>query len=152
MSGTTSLVDATTPVVANGVATSTITVTSRDANGNPVSGQSVSLAVAPPGNGVLTQPGGVTNSLGQVTGTLTSTVPGPRTVTATIGATPVTDNAVVEFDPGPVASFQWTGIDGSAVAGVAETGDAHGKGRAGQHGHELHRNRDPDDDHRRAAA
>ena len=121
VSGVTSTVDATTPVVANGVATSTITVTARDAQGNPVSGQVVTLALLPTANAVLTQPGGVTNGLGQVTGTLTSTVPGPRTITAVIGVTPLIDNAVVNFNSGPLASFQWTEVDGNAVAGVAET-------------------------------
>ncbi len=121
VSGVTSTVDATTPVIANGVATSTITVTARDAQGNPVSGQNVTLALLPTANAVLTQPGGVTNGLGQVTGTLTSTVPGPRTITAVIGVTPLIDNAVVNFTSGPLASFQWTEVDGNAVAGVAET-------------------------------
>jgi adhesin/invasin len=120
VSAATSIVDATTPVVANGVAMSTITVTARDANNNPVPGLAVSLAITPTPNGVLTQPGGVTNAAGQVTGTLTSTVPGPRTVTATIGVTPVTDTAVVNFTAGTLASFEWTQVDGSAVAGVPE--------------------------------
>jgi hypothetical protein len=121
VSGATSLVAATSPVTANGVAASTITVTAKDANGNAVAGQSVTLAVAPPGGGaVLTQPGGVTDASGVATGTLTSTTTGARTVTAVIGGTPVTDDAVVSFVAGPVASFEWSGIDGAAVAGVGE--------------------------------
>jgi hypothetical protein len=106
VSGATSTVEATTNIVANGVATSTITVTARDANNNPVTSQSVTLFVAPLANTTLGQPGGVTNSLGQVTGTLSATTAGPRTVTAQIGVTNVVDNAVVDFIPGALASFQ----------------------------------------------
>ncbi len=114
-----SVVDATTPVVADGIATSTITVTAKDAHGNPVSGKSVTLSVTPPANAVLTQPGGVTDALGQITGTLSSTVVGPRTVTAVIGSTPVTDDAVVQFNAGAVASFSWD-VNTSAVAGAID--------------------------------
>lgn len=121
VSAATSIVTATTPVVANGALTSTITVTAKDANGNNVAGQAVTLSVNPPANTNLTQPGGVTGSNGQVTGTLSATTVGLRTVTAVIGATSVTDDAVVQFTPGPVASFQWTGVDGSAQAGTFES-------------------------------
>ncbi|MCI0451457.1 MAG: Ig-like domain-containing protein, partial [Candidatus Latescibacteria bacterium] len=119
-SGATSIVDATTGVVANGIATSTIMVTVRDANNNPVSGQQVNLAVNPVTNATLSQPGGVTDALGQVTGTLSSTTAIQRTVTATFGAlpgTPITDNAVVQFVAGPLANFLVT-VDGNAVAGA----------------------------------
>ncbi|HXV12829.1 MAG TPA: invasin domain 3-containing protein, partial [Candidatus Krumholzibacteria bacterium] len=119
-SGATSLVDATTNVVANGVATSVITVTVRDANNNPVSGQTVTLAVNPVPNATLSQPGGVTNALGQVTGTLASTTAVQRTVTAVIApSTPITDNAIIQFVPGPLASFQ-IGVDGNAIAGTVD--------------------------------
>ncbi|HET6350014.1 MAG TPA: Ig-like domain-containing protein, partial [Candidatus Krumholzibacteria bacterium] len=120
VSAATSVVDATTPVTANGTSTSTVTVTAKDANGNPVSGQTVTLAINPTGGGaVITQPGGVTNASGVAIGYLSSTSTGSRTVTATIGATLVTDNAVVNFVAGSAASFTWT-VDGSATAGVAE--------------------------------
>lgn len=120
VSASTSLVNATTPIVANGSASSTITVTANDANGNPVQGQTVTLNVAPPGGGaVLTQPGFVTNASGVASGTLASTTTGPRTVTAVIGSTSVTDNAVVSFTAGSVANFVWS-VDGAGVAGVFE--------------------------------
>jgi Bacterial Ig-like domain (group 1)/FlgD Ig-like domain len=121
-SGGTSIVDATTNIVANGAATSTITVTVRDANNNPVAGQQVNLAVNPVANATLSQPGGVTNALGQVTGTLSSTTTVARTVTATFGAlpgTPITDNATVQFVAGPVANFV-VAVDGSAIAGSVD--------------------------------
>src|SRR5262249_15724684 len=115
----TSIVDATTPVVANAVSTSTITVTAKDANGNPVAGQNVTLSGLPSTNASVTQPGGVTNAGGVVTGTLASTTVGARTVSAVIGATSITDDAVVNFTSGPIASFVWT-VDGAATAGDAE--------------------------------
>ena len=120
VSAATSIVNATTPVVANGVATSTITVTAKDANGNPVSGQSVTLSVLPSTNATLTQPGGVTDAAGVATGTLASTTTGARTVSAVIGATAITDDAVVNFTAGAISTFAWT-VDGAATAGVAES-------------------------------
>ncbi|HEX5132820.1 MAG TPA: Ig-like domain-containing protein [Candidatus Krumholzibacteria bacterium] len=119
VSGATSIVDATTPVTANGSSVSTVTVTARDANNNPIAGQNVTLSVSPSANAILNQPGGVTNSLGQVTGTLTSTVPGLRTVKANVEGTAVVDSAVVSFTAGAIASFEWT-VDGAATAGLGE--------------------------------
>lgn len=115
----TSTVSATSPVVADGLSMSTITVTARDANGNAVAGQSVTLAATPNNTG-LTQPGGLTNAAGVVTATLASANVGPRTVTATIGAIPITDDAVVNFTAGSITSFVWT-VDGAATAGAAES-------------------------------
>src|SRR5678815_3507803 len=67
----------------------------------------------------LTQPGGVTNASGVATGTLASTTVGSRTVSATIGPTPINDDATVNFTAGSIASFVWT-VDGAATAGVGE--------------------------------
>jgi hypothetical protein len=61
----------------------------------------------------------VTNASGVVTATLSSANVGSRTVTATIGATPITDDATVNFVAGPIASFTWS-VDGAATAGVGE--------------------------------
>lgn len=110
VSANTSTVDASpASVVANGATTSTITVTARDAQGNPVSGVTVALSIVPPGAGaVLTQPGTLTDVNGRAQGTLHSSTTGTRTVSATVNATPVVDNAVVNFTPGPPASFVWT--------------------------------------------
>ncbi|MCH7549694.1 MAG: Ig-like domain-containing protein, partial [Candidatus Krumholzibacteriota bacterium] len=83
-------------------------------------GASVVLFVAPSGSGeVLTQPGGVTDANGDVVGSLTSTITGPRVVTAEVEGAALSDTVTIVFVPGPVAQFQWTG-DGSAVAGVTE--------------------------------
>jgi hypothetical protein len=64
---------------------STITVTARDANGNPVAGRTVVLAATGTGN-TLTQPVAVTDANGVATGALASTGAGAKVVTATIDA------------------------------------------------------------------
>ena len=63
--------------------TSTITVTAKDAIGNPVSGAFVTLAATGTGN-TLTQPAGYTDANGIATGTLSSTVMEAKTVSATV--------------------------------------------------------------------
>ena len=109
VSADSSRVDATTPVVADGATTSTITVTARDAHGNPVSGRAVALTVTPSGTGeVLVQPGGVTDAQGRVTGALSSPVTGPRVVRASVEGVALKDSAVVTFTAGALADFAWT--------------------------------------------
>src|SRR6185503_17733340 len=71
-----------TGVIADGTALSTITVTVRDSNGNPVAGQAVSLA-ATGANNTLVQPG-VTDPFGVATGTIASTTAEQKTITATV--------------------------------------------------------------------
>ena len=77
-----------------GSGTATITVTAKDANGNPISGATVVLAATGSGN-TLTQPSGTTNASGVATGTLGSTVAETKTVSATINGTVVTQTATV---------------------------------------------------------
>jgi hypothetical protein len=77
-----------------GIGISTITVTARDANGNPISGATVVLEAAGLGN-ILTQPG-PTDANGEAAGTLSSTLIGTKTVSATIDGTAVTETATVE--------------------------------------------------------
>ncbi len=119
--GTVSTISADSSVVADGASTSTITVTARDTQGNPVPGQSVTLSVSPQnGSELLTQPGGVTGANGVATGTLSSTKTGQRIVGATIGATAIAAVDTVDFVPAPLASFAWV-VDGAGVAGQIET-------------------------------
>ncbi|MEJ2721184.1 MAG: Ig-like domain-containing protein, partial [bacterium] len=117
----TSQVDATSPVEADGVATSTITVAASDALGNPVPGATVVLSVDPTGApGDLIQPGGVTDSNGQAQGTLRSSTVGTRVVTALInGSVNVSDDATIEFVAGDPSEFVWS-HDGVAIAGLSE--------------------------------
>ena len=70
-------------VVANGVLTVTITVTVRDANNNPVAGQTVQLVATGTVN-TLTQPAGTSDAAGVVTGTIASTKAEVKTITATM--------------------------------------------------------------------
>ena len=88
-----------TSITANGVTTSTITVQLKDANGNNLTsgGDTVGLATT------LGSLGSVTDNLdGTYTATLTSaTTTGTATVTGTVNAAAITDNAVVNFIPGP---------------------------------------------------
>jgi hypothetical protein len=120
VSGATSVVSATSPVTADGVSTSVITVTAKDAQGNAVSGASVSLSVSPVVSGdVLTQPGGVTDGSGQVQGSLLGVTSGQRVIHAEINGVSVVDSAVVELVAGSAASFVWS-HDGAGVAGVNE--------------------------------
>ncbi|HEY6059673.1 MAG TPA: Ig-like domain-containing protein, partial [Gemmatimonadales bacterium] len=69
--------------IVQGSGSSTITVTVRDAYGNPVSGTSVGLHATGSGN-TLTG-GGTTNGSGVVTGSLSSTVAETKVVSATAG-------------------------------------------------------------------
>lgn len=120
VSEATSLVDAVSPIVADGATQSQITITAKDTYGNRVSGATVTLAVAPSSQGeTLTQPPGTTDTNGQAFGWLRSTKTGPRTVNAWINGTPVTDTAVIQFAPGEAASFEWSFTGGAtATAGI----------------------------------
>ena len=73
----------TTNIAANGIASSTITVTVRDTNNNPVSGQTVSIAISGSGN-TVTQPAAVTDASGVTTGSIVSTVAESKTITVTV--------------------------------------------------------------------
>ena len=85
--------------------TSTITVTARDANGNPVAGATVVLAATGTGN-TLTQPAGTTNASGVATGTLSSTVTGSKTVSATINTVAITQTAALTVIAGAASAAQ----------------------------------------------
>src|SRR5256886_6073367 len=74
--------------------TSTITVTAKDANGNPIGGATVVLAATGSGN-TLTQPSGTTDATGVATGTLSATVAGPKTVSATVDGAALTQTTAV---------------------------------------------------------
>ena len=74
------------PVIANGSATATITVTLKDPAGAPVAGQNVALLVTGTANTVV-QPMGPTGQDGSVTGTVASTVAEAKKVTAVVTAT-----------------------------------------------------------------
>jgi hypothetical protein len=99
-------VQATSPITAGGAA-STITVTARDAGGNPISGATVVLAATGTGN-TLTQPVGTTALDGTITGSLASTKAEDKVVSATITGTAVTQTATVTVSPALPAALAYT--------------------------------------------
>src|SRR5205807_1483586 len=101
-----STVSATSPIAA-GSGTSTITVTARDASGNPVQGATVVLAATGGGN-TLTQPAATTNASGVATGTLASTLAESKTISTTIDGMAITQTAKVVVNAGPVSASQST--------------------------------------------
>ena len=107
--------------IAAGGETATITVTVKDASGAPISGASVVLAATGTGN-TLTQPAGLTDANGVASGTLASTVAGPKTVSATANGTPISQTAAVMVTAGPVSAARSTvTATPSAIAPGKET-------------------------------
>src|SRR2546426_6883857 len=107
VSGAQSTVAATPASLTAGSGSATVTVTVKDANGMPLSGVTVALAATGSGN-TLTQPSGTTNANGVATGTLSSTVTGSKTVSATANGTGITQTASVTVGAGPVSAAQST--------------------------------------------
>lgn len=116
---------------------STITVTARDASGNPIVG--VTVVVANTGGGTLTQPAAPTNAQGEATATYTSTVTGSRTVSATIAGTAISATATITVSAGnpvafnPISSTVFSVRFGQAVAPLpsVQALDAFGNGVSG---------------------
>ncbi len=91
---TSTIVASPSTVTADGVSTTTLTVTVEDANGHPVAGTAVTLS----GSGILNHFGatsGTTNSSGVFTTTLASQVSQTETITATEGS--VQEHTTVKF-------------------------------------------------------
>src|SRR5712691_7422356 len=111
----------TTITASSGSSAATVTVTVNDQFGNPVSGATVTLAVAPTTGNTLTQPAGPTPASGQITGTLSSTRAETKTVTATVnGETIVTETATVTVNAGPAATIALSaGNNQTITAGTA---------------------------------
>jgi hypothetical protein len=80
-----------------GTGTSTITVTVKDAFGNPLAGSNVVLAATGTGNTLAG--GGATNASGVATGTLSSSVSETKTVSATADGVGITQTASVTVNP-----------------------------------------------------
>ena len=84
----------------------TITVTAKDANGNPISGATVVLAGTGMAN--LTQPASPTNANGVATGSVKSPMEETITVSATINDTAITQTATVQVVAQTAASVTQT--------------------------------------------
>jgi len=105
VSASLSSVAAAPTTITAGSGTSTITVTARDASGNPLSGATVVLSATGTGN-TLTQPATATNGSGVATGTLSSTTAESKTISATISGVAITQTATVTVIAGPVSAAQ----------------------------------------------
>ncbi|NCO39384.1 MAG: hypothetical protein GW892_11835, partial [Armatimonadetes bacterium] len=111
-----------TSVVADGSTTSTITVTLKDANGNPVSGKTVALAhTSGPGTPTISAASGPSDASGVVTFTVKSTAAGAAAFTATdtTDSVTITQTATVTFTAGPVSASQST-VTASPTSVVAD--------------------------------
>ncbi|HKH83176.1 MAG TPA: Ig-like domain-containing protein [Gemmatimonadales bacterium] len=108
------------PTIVAGGGAVTITIVVRDENGNPVAGVSVLIQATGEGN-LLTQPA-PTDASGIATGTLSSTTPGTKIVSVTVGGTlGLTQTVPVTVTPGPAAAPNrlelLEGNDQSAIIG-----------------------------------
>jgi hypothetical protein len=110
----------TTIAASSGATPSTITVTARDASGNPVSGAAIVLSATGTGN-TITQPAGPTGANGVATGTLWSTVAGLKTVSATANGVAITQTAAVTVTPAPAATLAFTVQPSNTTAGGTVT-------------------------------
>jgi len=110
-------------VTADGATTSTITVTLRDANGNPVSGKSVALAqTSGVGTPTITTTQGTTDGSGAATFTVESTTAAVDgfTATDTSDTVPISPTATVTFTAGAASQLVFTTQpSASTVAGMA---------------------------------
>src|SRR5881396_1605795 len=108
--------------IAAGSGSSTITVTARDASGNPIQGVTVTLAASPGAGNTLTQPVGTTNASGVATATLSSTVAGLKTVSAMIGSVAITQTATVTVTAGAAAAITSNSMNPQAATAGTEVG------------------------------
>ncbi|HED1254299.1 Ig-like domain-containing protein [Citrobacter amalonaticus] len=128
----------TNDAVANGSATNSVKATVTDANGNPLSGQTVNFSAD---NGATIAASGTTGDDGTVTMTLTSTVAGDSTVTASINGssqsvsvTFVADTSTARIADGALERVTNDALaNGSATNSVKATvTDANGNPLSGQ--------------------
>lgn len=85
-----------TTAAPDGVESVTVTVTVLDAAGDPVPGIPVVLSSTGTGN-TITQPTALTNASGVATGSIVSTVPEAKTISATANGSAITDTAALTF-------------------------------------------------------
>ncbi|MGE5759742.1 MAG: Ig-like domain-containing protein, partial [Gemmatimonadota bacterium] len=100
-----------------GSSAATVTVTARDAFGNLVPGVTVSLAATGSGN-TITPPPGPTDAAGVAKGTLSSTVAGTKTVSATAGGVSVSQTASVVVAAGSAIRLRFVTQPTNAAAGA----------------------------------
>ena len=94
-----STIEATSPVVADGTSTSTVTVTLVDTDGNPYTASGGAMALVSTGDAIISI---VTdNTDGTYTATVTNTKAETVTITGTLSDVAITDTAEIIFDPLP---------------------------------------------------
>jgi len=82
---------------ANGTATTSITVTIRNASSTPISGEAVYLSSNRSGNDTITPPSAITDVNGVAIFTVASSVAGQSAYTATVGSVTITQTAQVTY-------------------------------------------------------
>ncbi|PYO40908.1 MAG: hypothetical protein DMD33_16090 [Gemmatimonadetes bacterium] len=113
-----SVTAAPSPITAsNGASASTITVTVLDEFGNAVSGAPVTLSATGTGNALT--PSGTTDGNGVMTGTLSSTGAGTKTITATVGSVTLGQKPTVTVDPASASRLVFTVQPSQVVIGNA---------------------------------
>lgn len=105
VSATTSSVVVSPATLTAGSGSSTVTVTARDAGGNPVVGATVTLAATGLGNTIV-QPGAPTNASGVAAGSFSSTGAGVKTITATASGVVINQKPAITVNAGPVSASQ----------------------------------------------
>jgi adhesin/invasin len=103
-----------------GGVTSTITVTAKDAFGNPLPDLPVTLSANGGGN-ILTQPQQPTNASGVATGRLAATVAGPHVVSAAISGQTLAATATVTVTAAGPSPANSSASVGNGTAGAATT-------------------------------
>src|SRR5512143_3615594 len=104
-----------------GTSVTAVTVTVRDAFGNPAPGVSVVLAASGTGNTLGQPAGGVTDGNGVAHGTMSSTVAEAKTVTATAAGAAITETASVTVNAATGAALAFSVQPTGGAAGVAMT-------------------------------
>ena len=107
-------------VASTGSAISTVTVTVRDGSGTPLAGVSVTLAATGTGN-TFTPGTGTTNASGVFTSAFSSTIAGPKTISATAGGIVVTQTAGVTVTAAAATALVFTAQPTATAANAAIT-------------------------------
>jgi len=119
--GTSTVAASPGPVVANGVSTSTITVTLKDGGGGAVTGKTVTLASSRGSADTISAASGSSNASGVVTFTVKSTTAGSPVFTATDTTDSITviQTASVTFTTNPAASVSQSTVAAAPSSLVA---------------------------------
>ena len=113
----TAVASPTNGLVADGISASTITVTAKDGSGNLLSNKTIVVGISGSGN-TLIQPSPNTDTNGQITATLQSTVAQTKTITITVDGTLINAHPVVTFVAGAATHIAFTAQPVTTPVGV----------------------------------